>query len=62
MSFGLRLSLYFTLLCWALVSTSVYAMAWCGQHDAINVVVGIGPVALVGTVSTYIQWKVWQDN
>lgn len=53
---GLRFTLYFVSLMWLLVAIGLIAMH-CGQPDAINMVVGVFPPALVGTVAFIIEYR-----
>ena len=54
MSNGLRLSLIFTVGCWLVVLGASIALL-CGEPAAVNVVVGVLPAGLVGTVATFIE-------
>lgn len=62
MSFGLRISLYVVAFLWLLVAVGVIAMSWCGEPQAVNMVVAFGPVATVGTVAVFIEWRVGQGD
>lgn len=62
MSYGLRLSMGFTALCWLAVFLGVFVMAWCGRADGINLVLGVGPAALVGSIASYVEWKSWKEH
>lgn len=62
MTYGLRLSVFFTAACWLAVLLGVFVMAWCGRRDGINLVLGVGPAALVGSIASYVEWKSWRDH
>lgn len=62
MTYGLRLSVIFTVTCWLAVLFGVFVMAWCGRRDGINLVLGVGPAALVGSIASYVEWKSWRDH
>lgn len=62
MRLGLRIQLYVVAFMWLCVVVGVVAMAWCGQPDAINLVVALGPTATVGTVAVFIEWRVEQED
>lgn len=62
MSLGLRLSMYFVALMWLLVAIGIIAIGYCGEPHAINMVVGIAPPALVGTIAVLVEWRVTRGD
>jgi len=56
MSYGLRLSLIFTAVCWLVVIGGVIALP-CGEPAGVYLVLGVGPAALVGAIATFIEWR-----
>ena len=56
MSYGLRLSLIFTVVCWLVALGAL--VAWvCGEPAALNLVAGVAPAGLVGAVASLIEWR-----
>lgn len=54
MSYGLRLSLIFTITCWLVVIGAALAVLF-GEPAAVNLVVGVLPAGIVGSVATIIE-------
>lgn len=52
----------FTLFFWALFLGGVYAVNWCDFSEAASLVLFAGPVALVGSISSFIEWHVWRKD
>jgi hypothetical protein len=50
-----------TVTLWFLILVGVFALTWCDQTWAANVVVGLGPAATVLTVWTYVEGKSRRD-
>jgi hypothetical protein len=52
-----RLSLYFTLLAWLAVCVGGFAVYYNGLPGGANIFVSAFPLAIVSSVSTFIQWR-----
>lgn len=56
MSYGLRLSLIFTVACWLVVLGGALTLL-CGEPAGIYLVLGVGPAGTVGLVASYVEWR-----
>lgn len=52
-----RLSLYFTLLMWLAVVVGIFSVYYNGHPGGANIIVGAGPLALISSVTTFIEWR-----
>lgn len=62
MPFSLRSTLLLTGFFWLLALVGVFLSVWCDRDYAANIVAFTGPIALVGAISSYIEWKVWKSD
>lgn len=53
-----RLSLYFTILTWLAVLVGIFAVYYNGQPGGANIIVLAGPLAVISSVTTLIEWRV----
>lgn len=57
-----RLSLLVTLLAWVAVVVGTIAVYYCGLTAWSSVIVSAGPLALVSTVATFIEWRCFRAD
>ena len=62
MPLTIRITFYFTGFLWLLTLLGVYSLVWGGNPDAANLVVGVGPSAVVMGLVAYSQWWCWRDQ
>lgn len=59
---SLRYTVYLTSFFWILFLVGVFALVWCDIAEARSLVGLTGPIALIGAVSTFIEWRVWKQD
>ena len=59
---SLKATLVLTAFFWTLFLGGVYAYNWCDLEVAANLVLFTGPIALVGLVTSFIEWRVWRTE
>jgi hypothetical protein len=60
MTKSFKVTLLLTAFFWSLFLGGVYAYNWCDLEGAANLVLFTGPMALVGSVTSFIEWGVWR--
>lgn len=62
MPVSLKTTIGLTVFFWLIFLAGVYAVNWCDFADAAGLILFTGPVALIGSVSAFIEWSVWRKD
>lgn len=59
---SLKATLVLTAFFWVLFLGGVYAYNWCDLESAASLVLFTGPISLVGSVTSFVEWRVWRTE
>lgn len=59
---SLKTTLGLTGFFWILFLSGVFATYWCDFPGAANLVLFTGPLVLIGSVSSFVEWRVWKAD
>jgi hypothetical protein len=59
---SLKTTIGFTLFFWSVFLAGVYAVNWCEVPEGASLILFAGPVALIGSVTSLVEWHVWRTD
>jgi len=59
---SLKATLVLTAFFWVLFLGGVYTYNWCDLEAGANLVLFTGPISLVGSVTSFVEWRIWRTD